>query len=133
MVDLRTINPGFYFYTHSFSFLHVPIFLTVFATCRCCCVTRERQTKNLDSSALLQFCLRHLDSPTFDTGAANAPRRDPADWQWLKNVIENIESPEVPFAQFRFSWNLVVELTNRKRQNVARDCAASERAAQRRS
>ena len=43
--------------------------------------------------ALLQFCLSHLDAPTFDTGAANAPQRDAADWEWLRNVLASIESP----------------------------------------
>lgn len=50
------------------------------------------------STALLQFCLRHLDAPTFDAGNAQVPQRDPADWEWLKNVLANIESPVVRFA-----------------------------------
>jgi hypothetical protein len=72
-VDLNTINPGWLGMVKNV-------------------VDRTSQSVSVLCVGLLQFCLHHLDAPTFDTGAANAPRRDPADWVWLRNVIESLES-----------------------------------------
>lgn len=75
-VDLNSINPG----TNASS---------------SCAVGCAASPSRRSCAALLQFCLKHLDAPTFDAGLANVPQRDPADWAWLKNVLENVESAEV--------------------------------------
>jgi hypothetical protein len=47
------------------------------------------------NTAILDFCTRLDDGPR-DEGAARRelPRRDPAEWQWLKEAIASIEQPE---------------------------------------